>query len=239
MKVSVVLAAYNGEKYIARQIESILAGLPKNGELIVSDDGSNDCTVDIVLRYAEADSRVKILKGPKKGVVSNFENALNSVSGDVIFFADQDDIWDALKIEKVVDEFRKNDKIWLVLHDMFLSTDEEINNGQKGRKSFDVRKRRHGVLYNFLYSGYYGCCMAMSKELLDIVLPFPKGTNMYDQLIGLIAEKKKKSVFLSEALIEHRLHGNNMSEKKGLFGKIKFRAALLKTYLQVKKRLKK
>ena len=66
-KVSVVLASYNGEKYIKRQIESIMPQLDIDDELIISDDGSKDKTKEIVLELSNKDSRIKLIDGPKKG----------------------------------------------------------------------------------------------------------------------------------------------------------------------------
>ena len=90
-KISVAMATYNGEKYIKKQIESILINLNKDDELIISDDGSKDKTLDIIKSIK--DKRIKIISGPKQGVIKNFENALNNCTGEYIFLSDQDDIW--------------------------------------------------------------------------------------------------------------------------------------------------
>ena len=82
-KVSVALASYNGEKYIGRQIESILRNLSAQDELVVSDDGSGDGTVRVVESFR--DPRVKIVNGPGMGVKKNFENAIKNCTGKYIF----------------------------------------------------------------------------------------------------------------------------------------------------------
>ena len=98
-KISVCIATYNGERYIREQLDSILSQLSLDDEVIISDDGSKDSTIEIISSYL--DSRIKVFKNNgKHGYVGNFENALNHSSGDFIFLSDQDDIWELQKIEK-------------------------------------------------------------------------------------------------------------------------------------------
>ena len=107
--ISVCMATYNGERYIKRQIDSILYQLGEDDELIISDDGSTDRTLEIIKKYN--DSRIKIYEHIKKAelskvkklrnfyyATSNFENALIHSRGEYIFLADQDDIWESEKV---------------------------------------------------------------------------------------------------------------------------------------------
>ena len=106
MKISVCMAAYKGEKYIASQINSILSQLSDKDELIVSDDEPSGDTERIVKEFAKNDPRVRYIEGPSKGVIKNFENAIKAATGDVIFLSDQDDIWCEGKVEKVLFEIK-------------------------------------------------------------------------------------------------------------------------------------
>ena len=103
--ISVAMAAYNGQKYIADQIESILNQLYPTDELVVSMDFSTDQTEEIVLEYAKKDSRIHLITGPSKGVIKNFENAIAYTQNEIIFLADQDDFWLPGKVERVLKEF--------------------------------------------------------------------------------------------------------------------------------------
>ena len=76
--VSVAMASYNGARFIKEQIETILNQMEENDELIISDDGSKDDTKDIIHEFEKKDNRVKLIDGPQKGVVANFENALKN-----------------------------------------------------------------------------------------------------------------------------------------------------------------
>lgn len=93
--ISVCIATYNGEKYLEEQLDSILPQLDSRDELIISDDGSKDATLAIIKRYTAQDQRIKFFKGPGKGVIANFEFAINQSQGEFIFLADQDDVWSA------------------------------------------------------------------------------------------------------------------------------------------------
>ncbi len=91
-KISIVIATQNGEKYFKDQLESIFVQLPADAEILISDDGSIDRTLEIVKEYNHP--QVKVLSdGKKKGVIENFEYALSFASGELIFLCDQDDIW--------------------------------------------------------------------------------------------------------------------------------------------------
>ena len=74
--ISVCVAAFNGEKYIEEQILSVLRNLDSQDEIIISDDGSSDRTRRIVDDLAEKDRRIRIIDGPRKGLIKNFENAI-------------------------------------------------------------------------------------------------------------------------------------------------------------------
>ncbi len=84
LSVSVAMTSYNGEHYIAQQVESILIQLRPQDELIISDDGSTDKTMEILRGYAQKDSRIHLIQGPKQGVMKNFEHALRSCHGEIL-----------------------------------------------------------------------------------------------------------------------------------------------------------
>jgi glycosyltransferase involved in cell wall biosynthesis len=106
--ISVCVATYNGEKFIDEQLKSILLS-PLVSEVIVSDDGSTDATVARV--RAIDDSRVKLVEGPGKGIVCNFESLLTLAQGEYIFLADQDDLWMPNKVEVMMSSLNKADLV--------------------------------------------------------------------------------------------------------------------------------
>lgn len=213
--ISVVLASYNGEKYIREQLESILCQLPKKAEVIVSDDGSSDSTREIVQEFSVADPRVHLVDGPKKGIKKNVENGIrqtqlyqNSMQG-YLFLADQDDVWMNNKVEKVLNSF-KSTGADLVIHDA------EVVNGDMTKvlmsSYFEYRRSHKGILYNIFRNTYVGCCMAFKSSCIPLFLPIPDHIEMHDQWIGICNEIRGGKVeFLRENLLRYRRHENTMT----------------------------
>ena len=224
MKISVALAAYKGEQYIAEQIGSILGQLGENDELIVSDDFPSGKTRAVVEAISSQDKRIIYLEGPGKGVVKNFENALKACSGDVIFLSDQDDVWLPGKVEAVMNEIKNGAK--LVLHDASI-TDADLQ--ITSPSCFEVHGANASFARNLLKNTFVGCCMAFTKDLLDMTMPFPEGIAMHDWWIALIALKKnQKTVLLKKPFILWRRHGENVTGgKTGTVQKIKWRLNML------------
>ncbi len=206
--ISVAIATYNGEKYIKEQLESILKQLNKNDEIIISDDGSADKTIEIAKSFN--DKRIKIINGPKNGVKQNFANAIKNCNGKYIFLSDQDDMWLDNKVNEVLKAFEKN-KCSLVIHDAYI-TDSKLNIVEES--FFKYRKSKSGILKNIWKNSYIGCCMAFSKSIIKYVLPIPNDIEMHDQWIGIVNEKHGKSYFLNKRLIKYRRHEKNVSSLK-------------------------
>lgn len=228
MKISVALAAYNGEKYIGEQLESILLQLGEGDEIIVSDDRPSGKTRAVVEFYSAYDPRVKYIEGEGKGVCKNFENALRHCSGDIIFLCDQDDVWMPEKVERVLKVFESGADV--VLHDAFV-TDGELNVTHES--FFELNGSKKGFLKNFIKNSYMGCCMAFSREFEQEFLPFPDGLAMHDWWIGLNAELKGRVELINEPLIKHRCHENNVTGGKTTAAqKIKWRVQMAKDILK-------
>ena len=122
--VSIVLAVHNGEKYLASQIESILNQTYDNFELIISDDLSSDCSLEIAKKFGEKDNRIKIIENSQNlGIISNFFSALKKTRGRYICFSDQDDIWLLDKIQKLVDCLESDVNVSLAYSDLEIYND--------------------------------------------------------------------------------------------------------------------
>jgi glycosyltransferase, family 2 len=206
--VSVCIATYNGEQYIKDQVDSVLKQLSCCDELIVSDDGSTDSTINILESYQ--DSRIKIYyNNIRHGVIGNFENALRQVNGDYIFLSDQDDVWLPSKIERMLYYLRDYD---LVLSDCKIV---DVNLNILEDSFFTIISSKKGFFNNLAKNSYMGCCIAFKKDILSYILPFPKNIAMHDSWIGLSVELNGKPFFLEEPLILYRRHGNNASFTSG------------------------
>ena len=225
IRCSIVMATYNGEKYIEKQIDTILENMNNSDELIISDDFSTDNTRNIINKYIEKDSRIKLIDGPKKGVKQNFANGIKEAKGRYIFLSDQDDIWKDDKINKVLECFEK-EKCVVVVHDA-----QVINENEEDIISsfFEHRKSGSGIIKNIWKNTYIGCCMAFKSSIKEKILPIPNNIEMHDQWIGIIGEKEGKSFFLKEKLINYRRHSGNVSQMKhyGIIKMIRNRIFLL------------
>jgi len=223
--ISVCMAAYNGEKYIAEQISSILAQLGADDELVISDDASLDDTLNIIRSFN--DERIVLIEGDVFGSPTyNFENAIKRAQGDFIFLADQDDVWLPDKVHKTLPWLEKFD---LVVSDCIV-VDKELN---VIKKSFvDGRIRQNGLIHNLHHNPYMGCCMAFKKSVLNYVLPFPRCLALHDIWIGLSVELNGNQCFIDDKLIFFRRHGKNASpsgekSKRSLFSKLSYRMVVI------------
>lgn len=205
--ISVALATYNGEKYIKKQIESILPQLIEGDEIIVSDDGSSDSTVKII-EELNKNNYIKIYNGPKKGFNKNFENAIVNCKNNYIFICDQDDEWMPNKIDTVLDNF--NDSIDCIRHDAVVVDDNDnilIESYNKYRKS------NTSYIKNIKKNTFTGCCMCIRKEWLIKLLPFPNGV-FYDAWIGILSCKKKNVKIIDDKLIKWCRHEGTVTKLK-------------------------
>ena len=233
LNFSVCMASYNGAEFIAEQIESILAQLDENDELIISDDGSSDDTCSIIRNYQKSDSRIKLINGPKMGFSCNFGNAVSHASKEIIVFTDQDDIWAPNKLKTLEALFSTNMEYTTILHSMTTFTSDPSND--EGKIIISYHK---GVMRNLARSSYWGCCMAVKREFINRFLPFPDYCVGHDQLTGLMSEKYGKTKFIEEKLIMHRIHAHNTCGKGTFKEAISFRCNLFNNYRYAKKNYK-
>ena len=218
MKISVAMATYNGEKYINQQIESILKQLNDDDELIISDDSSCDNTLKIVYLFKNPHIRV-YSNSYRKGVVSNFENAILHCKGDIIVLSDQDDIWAPNKLEIIRYCFLKT-KCDVLVHDAII-VDDKVN--KLNNSFYKFRHSGPGVLKNIFKNTYIGCCMAFKKSLNVIILPFPKNLPMHDMWIGILGNIFGKVIFINNKLTYYRRHEKNSTN----FNKSNFKNILI------------
>lgn len=204
--ISVALAAYQGARYLAVQLDSILLQLGETDELVVSYDESTDHTFQVLKQYQKTDHRVKIVRNSVRGVTANFNNAISHCSGDYIYISDQDDKWSENKIQTVQQCFAESGAD-LVIHNG-IHTDEELD--PVGVPFFEMYQVQNGIVQDFLKPRMSGCCMAFKQKMKDIILPIPE-IRGYDQWIAIVCELWGKVAYSEEVLIYHRLHGDNVT----------------------------
>lgn len=238
--ISVCIATYNGEKYIREQLDSILSQLGPDDEVVVSDDGSTDSTLDIVKSYQDA--RIKVYHHDSSSVTTtflldkpthNFENALRHANGDIIFLSDQDDVWIGGKVEALMKELQDAD---FAVHDCVVVDDRMKNVIQPSY--FDYIGIHQGVWNNWVRATYLGCCMAMRKEVVVRAMPFPRTMVGHDLWLGIIADRYFKSKIVRSKFLRYRKHTNSKTtsggkSKHSLWFKIRYRVVILKYIIRL------
>ena len=214
--ISVCIATHNGEKYIRGQLESILCQLSTTDEVVISDDGSTDETLNIIRSLNDKRVHIYNFKQPvckyntSHGYVTkNFENALLHAKGDVIFLADQDDLWKPNKVSIVLE--------YLKFSSLVVSNYSIIDSrGSMLQERFFLRSPIKSCwLANIYKMPFHGCTMAFKRSLLDIALPFPKSLIIHDNWLGILSLMKFKELsYIEQPLILYRRHDNNVSPAK-------------------------
>lgn len=225
--ISVCMATHNGAKYLKEQIDSILKQLGGEDELVISDDGSNDSTIEIIESYN--DSRIKLYpQNSPAGLLGheyatlNFENALKNAKGDYIFLSDQDDVWTDDKVEVCMYYLQTYD---YVVSDAYV-TDGNLNVISETRFLKEEKIHFNKYMAIVFSTPYQGSCAAFRRTVLDKAMPFPKGIQSHDRWIGNVAAFFFKYRVIPEKLIYYRRHENVTSSALGSGGRS---AGLLKT----------
>lgn len=240
--ISVCIATYNGEKFIKEQLDSILCQLSNDDEVVISDDGSTDKTLEIIESYK--DKRIKIFHHKKDEKLSkikqgrnfyyatqNFSNALEKVSGDYVFLSDQDDIWLQNKVSRSLELLKKND---VIVHNYQVV---DVNGNLTKEQQFSKNPLHKSVFANIMDSHFRGCCMAFKSDILKKCLPIPVNVIGHDYWIGAIASKYCSIFYEINPLIQSRWYPESVSSKKktSFIYKIQFRLTLL---MELLKRIK-
>lgn len=228
--ITVCMATYNGSRYISQQLESILMQIGDSDEVIVSDDGSTDGTPDIV--RGMGDRRIRLIDGPHRhSPTLNFECVLSHARGEYIFLADQDDVWQKNKVRVCMEALRHAD---CVVSDAWV-TDSRLN--ITDNSLYSVMHAHPSRLYNLLWhNGYTGCCMAFTRRVLDMAMPFPKDTPMHDIWIGNVAAWLYSVEFIGDRLVWFRRHAgtascNGKGSRFSLGRQLLFRWSIIKNML--------
>lgn len=220
MRISVAMTSYNGSMYIEQQLESLRLQTRMIDELIIIDDCSDDDTVNIINRYIEKYNltswKCQVNKN-NVGWVQNFHNAVDQLTGDIVFFCDQDDIWDKDKIKIMMEIMKNNNNIEVLSSKLRLidSNGELLEDRPKTipHNSYNTKKVIPKVFTNkFLYEIVPGCTMAVRRSLINALRDLPnKNLIPHDRLYWKTGILLGTSYTLDQSLISYRIHGNNAS----------------------------
>ena len=219
----IVLSTYNGEEFLAEQLDSLLNQTDDDWRLLVRDDGSEDRTVEILHEYAGRFSeKMKIIDGGRSerlGPCGSFGRLLDESQAEYIAFCDQDDVWMSDKLKKLLEVVRREEKHAGAGEKMPIAvySDMEVvdRNMYPIAESFMLRNAlRHDADCHLprllLRNCVTGCAMIFSRKLLERALPLPETAVMHDWWLALCAAACGKIVYMPEKLVKYRQHGGNV-----------------------------
>jgi glycosyltransferase involved in cell wall biosynthesis len=208
--VSVCIATYQGERYVERQLRSILEQIGANDEVVVVDDCSRDRTVEII--ESLNDPRIKLFRNPvNRREVYSFGRAIEIAQGDVVFMADQDDIWMTGRMQLMLDRLQQSGAALVTSNFDWMDTDERpIDVPYDGVSSTASARHFRNIADIFMgKTNYFGCAMAFKRELIPLITPIPSYVESHDLWIALAANQIGSNLHIDDKTLRKRRHNSN------------------------------
>lgn len=214
--ISVAMTTFNGEKYIEKQIESIIHQSLPVDEIIVCDDGSTDHTVELLKKY----DVTLIQNFQNLGYKLNFKQAMEKCNGDYIFLCDQDDIWEKDKVKDMMQIMESHKNIHVLAssftyidgqNQMILTT---LNKGYSNNNLYNKEVEKNDLVSvltdEFIYGNYFqGCALVMDKQTRDFVVHHFDDRLPHDWIISLYASIDGGMYFYNKSEFKYRIHNDN------------------------------
>lgn len=218
-RVAVVMATYNGERFLGEQLASLERQELLPDEVVVVDDGSVDSTPEILRRFQRrAPFPVVLHPREHQGTGSTFGESMLATSADIIVICDQDDVWIPEKLSVMVERMERTPDALLAFSDAVLIDAEGRRIGASRWRVAGFGERQQETMpedpYGVLLARQVvsGCTAAIRRELLPAILPFPAGVHpalgdiMYDRWISLVAAAAGPILPIRERLVSYRIH---------------------------------
>lgn len=205
--ITIALCTWNGERYLAEQVESLLAQSGVEIEIVAIDDASTDGTLELLYRFASRDRRIRVFANERNlGPTASFERAMSLGSGEFIAPCDQDDVWSPEKLAKLLAAIGTHDLAYC--DSAFI----DAEGTPVGRKVSDRMKMMSGrsPMQFVLRNSVSGHAALLRRSLLGIARPFP-AVLYHDWWLALCAASRDGVVYLDEALVAFRRHGDAFS----------------------------
>lgn len=216
--VDILLATYNGERFLTEQINSIISQTYDNWNLIIRDDGSTDNTVGLIKKFIDKyPSKIILVEDADKnlGPSGNFAVLLSHSTADYIMFCDQDDVWEPDKVEVVYNRIKAVEKELaestpILVHTDLMVVGRELEIISPSMFRFQRLNPTSVELPELLVqNNVTGCTVLINKALKEIASPIPKNIIMHDWWLVLVAAAFGKIEFIDKSTIKYRQHGNN------------------------------
>jgi len=217
--IDILLATYNGQAYLREQINSILSQSNQDWQLIVRDDASDDNTLSIIKDYeARYSGRIKLVEDNDGhlGASLNFQRLLEKSVSEYIMFSDQDDVWLPHKIELTLNLMKATEKDCpnkpILVHTDLKVVDSQLKTIADSMWQYEGTCPKTGNDLNkvLLQNVATGCTMMINRKAKAVSLPIPKEAVMHDWWIVISVARHGKIVYVSDTLVLHRQHPNNV-----------------------------
>ena len=221
MKIAIILASYNGAKYIGDQIRSIQAQSIESWSLFIRDDGSSDDTVARVTALLGDDHRIILVHDDlgTLGPIKNFAELMRIArdgGADYVFLSDQDDVWNPEKLHIFLEEMSRLEKLEGRELPLLIHSDLEVVNNslETIHPSFmkyvglSADQSAIGVLLG--QNVVTGCACMVNRAVLNLALPVPQGVLMHDWWLALLASSIGRISFIDQPLVRYRQHNGNV-----------------------------
>lgn len=210
--VSVVICTYNGVQFIEEQLASICKQTYENLEIIISDDFSTDGTWEFLEKYSELDPRVILNRNRTNlGFTGNFNRAIDLTRGEVIAFADQDDIWHEQKISQLMNHWPETCPLIYCHSERFSDNIKDWNvRKHKSYRRFEGTDGRKISVFNTI-SGH---ALMLRRSLISKVFPVCNGIS-YDWYAGFVASCNGGVCYYPKTLVLQRVHSQNATIEEG------------------------
>ncbi|MGN1299280.1 MAG: glycosyltransferase family 2 protein [Candidatus Scatovivens sp.] len=208
-KVAIVMSTYNGEKYVAEQIESLLNQTYKNIDIFIRDDGSTDKTLEILHKYKD-DGKIKLFLGENIGFIDSFYFILNEAKKyDYYAFCDQDDVWNEDKIENAVNAMQNSKPdiatMYFSRYDFY---DENMNFKERG----PIFKKGPSFRNSLVDCISLGISILINNKAKEIILATGReNTCGHDWWAYIVCSAVGKVIYDKKATVKYRRTGNNVS----------------------------
>ncbi len=223
--ITVLLAVYNGEKYLKEQIDSLLAQTIKDIKIVIRDDGSCDNSPRIIAEYCEKYPQIisAVFGEPTGNAKRNFAKLLEVCDDDYIMFCDQDDVWFPEKIQKTLDAVKKAEgesgETPVLAHSDLKVVDQNLNTISDSFFEFQKLLQNGVTLSRLLVQNYVtGCTVMINRALKQKCGKIPSNCIMHDWWLALTAVLFGKLVCLEEPTMLYRQHGCNQVGAKASYG---------------------
>ncbi|HEO0650974.1 TPA: glycosyltransferase family 2 protein [Streptococcus agalactiae] len=213
MKVNILMATYNGEKFLAQQIESIQKQTFKEWNLLIRDDASSDKTCDIIRNFTAKDSRIRFINENEHhnlGVIKSFFTLVNYEVADFYFFSDQDDVWlpEKLSVSLEAAKHKASDVPLLVYTDLKV-VNQELNILQDSMIRAQSHHANTTLLPELTENTVTGGTMMINHALAEKWFT-PNDILMHDWFLALLAASLGEIIYLDLPTQLYRQHDNNV-----------------------------